>query len=45
VEHRQTKLAEDKAYSLQGISAYILPIYGEGKERLSSDFWTISIRS
>jgi hypothetical protein len=31
VEHRQTKLEEDKAYSLLGIfGVYILPIYGEG---------------
>lgn len=31
IEHRQTKLAEDKAYSLQGIfGVYIAPIYGEG---------------
>ncbi|KAM3074219.1 hypothetical protein ACMFMG_002959 [Clarireedia jacksonii] len=31
IEHRQTKLEEDKAYSLVGIfDVYILPIYGEG---------------
>jgi hypothetical protein len=31
IEHRQTKLEEDKAYSLLGIfNVYILPIYGEG---------------
>ena len=31
IEHRQTKLEEDKAYSLLGIfDVYILPIYGEG---------------
>jgi len=31
IEHRQTKLDEDKAYSLLGIfGVYILPIYGEG---------------
>jgi hypothetical protein len=31
IEHRQTKLEEDKAYSLLGIfGVYILPIYGEG---------------
>ncbi|KAF1955653.1 WD40 repeat-like protein [Byssothecium circinans] len=31
IEHRQTKLGEDKAYSLQGIfGVYIAPIYGEG---------------
>ncbi|KAF2684512.1 hypothetical protein K458DRAFT_388982 [Lentithecium fluviatile CBS 122367] len=31
IEHRQTKLEEDKAYSLQGIfGVYISPIYGEG---------------
>ena len=32
VEHRQTKLEEDKAYSLLGIfGVYILPNYGEGR--------------
>ncbi|KAJ8068547.1 hypothetical protein OCU04_004097 [Sclerotinia nivalis] len=31
IQHRQTKLEEDKAYSLLGIfDVYILPIYGEG---------------
>jgi hypothetical protein len=31
IEYRQTKLTEDKAYSLQGIfGVYIAPIYGEG---------------
>lgn len=31
IEHRQTKLAEDKVYSLLGIfDVYILPLYGEG---------------
>jgi NACHT domain/Heterokaryon incompatibility protein (HET) len=31
IEHRQTKLEEDKAYSLLGIfDVYIPPIYGEG---------------
>ncbi|KAF2195100.1 hypothetical protein K469DRAFT_615361 [Zopfia rhizophila CBS 207.26] len=31
IEHRQTKLEEDKAYSLLGIfDVYILPSYGEG---------------
>ncbi|KAF2804816.1 NACHT-domain-containing protein [Mytilinidion resinicola] len=31
IEHRQTKLDEDKAYSLLGIfGVYLLPIYGEG---------------
>jgi hypothetical protein len=31
VQHRQTKLEEDKAYSLLGIfGVYILPLYGEG---------------
>ena len=31
IEHRQTKLEEDKAYSLLGIfGVYIAPIYGEG---------------
>ena len=31
IEHRETKLEEDKAYSLLGIfGVYILPIYGEG---------------
>ncbi|KAL5374687.1 hypothetical protein DPSP01_011778 [Paraphaeosphaeria sporulosa] len=32
IQHRQTKLAEDKAYSLQGIfGVHIAPIYGEGE--------------
>ncbi|KAG9229631.1 hypothetical protein BJ875DRAFT_499792 [Amylocarpus encephaloides] len=31
IQHRQTKLEEDKAYSLLGIfDVYVLPIYGEG---------------
>ena len=31
IQHRRTKLEEDKAYSLLGIfDVYILPIYGEG---------------
>ena len=31
MEHRETKLEEDKSYSLLGIfNVYILPIYGEG---------------
>ncbi|PQE19017.1 hypothetical protein CJF31_00011382 [Rutstroemia sp. NJR-2017a BVV2] len=31
IQHRQTKLEEDKVYSLLGIfDVYILPIYGEG---------------
>jgi DNA replication protein DnaC len=31
IQHRQTKLEEDKAYLLLGIfDVYILPIYGEG---------------
>jgi hypothetical protein len=31
IAHRQTKLQEDKAYSLLGIfGVYILPVYGEG---------------
>jgi hypothetical protein len=31
IEHRRTKLEEDRAYSLLGIfDVYILPIYGEG---------------
>ena len=31
MEHRETKLEEDKAYSLLGIfNVYILPIYGKG---------------
>jgi hypothetical protein len=43
VEHRQTKLEEDKAYSLLGIfGVYIVPIYGEGKAsalaRLKDEF-------
>lgn len=34
MEHRETKLEEDKAYSLLGIfGVYIPPIYGEGKAR------------
>jgi hypothetical protein len=34
IEHRQTKLEEDKAYSLLGIfGVYILPTYGEGIAR------------
>jgi hypothetical protein len=32
IQHRQTKLEEDIAYSLLGIfDVYILPVYGEGK--------------
>jgi hypothetical protein len=46
IEHRQTKLEEDKAYSLLGIfGVYILPIYGEGKakalNRLLDEFYKI----
>jgi hypothetical protein len=34
IEHRQTKLEEDKAYSLLGIfDVYIPPLYGEGTAR------------
>jgi hypothetical protein len=34
IEHRHTKLEEDKAYSLLGIfNVYISPIYSEGKAR------------
>jgi hypothetical protein len=34
IEHRQTKLKEDRAYSLLGIfGVYILPIYGEGESK------------
>jgi hypothetical protein len=33
IEHRKTKLKEDRAYSLLGIfGVYILPMYGEGEE-------------
>ncbi|KAJ4290293.1 hypothetical protein N0V90_010509 [Kalmusia sp. IMI 367209] len=33
IEHRQTKLAEDRAYSLLGLfNVYIAPLYGEGTE-------------
>ncbi len=43
IQHRQTKLEEDIAYSLLGIfDVYILPIYGEGKAsalaRLKEEF-------
>jgi hypothetical protein len=43
IEHRRTKLEEDKAYSLLGIfDVYILPIYGEGAvsalDRLLDEF-------
>jgi hypothetical protein len=43
IQHRQTKLEEDKAYSLLGIfDVYILPIYGEGEpkafDRLKDEF-------
>ncbi|PQE26677.1 hypothetical protein CJF30_00011108 [Rutstroemia sp. NJR-2017a BBW] len=43
MQHRQTKLEEDKAYSLLGIfDVYILPIYGEGwgkaHDRLLDEF-------
>jgi hypothetical protein len=43
IQHRQTKLEEDKAYSLLGIfDVYILPIYGEGwgkaHDRLLDEF-------
>ncbi|KAF2176010.1 HET-domain-containing protein [Zopfia rhizophila CBS 207.26] len=34
IKHRQTKLEEDKAYSLLGIfGVYVAPIYGEGTAR------------
>ncbi|PVH94224.1 HET-domain-containing protein [Periconia macrospinosa] len=34
IQHRQTKLEEDKAYALLGIfGVYLAPIYGEGKVR------------
>ncbi|KAH8726133.1 heterokaryon incompatibility protein-domain-containing protein, partial [Phaeosphaeriaceae sp. PMI808] len=34
IEHRETKLEEDRAYSLLGIfGVYILPVYGEGKAK------------
>ena len=46
IEHRQTKLEEDKAYSLLGIfDVYILPIYGEGAAsalaRLLDEFYKV----
>jgi hypothetical protein len=44
IQHRQTKLEEDKVYSLLGIfDVYILPIYGEGwgkaHDRLLDEFY------
>ena len=46
IEHRQTKLEEDKAYTLLGIfDVYILPIYGEGiasaLARLLDEFYMV----
>ncbi|PQE09027.1 hypothetical protein CJF30_00010830 [Rutstroemia sp. NJR-2017a BBW] len=46
IQHRQTKLEEDKVYSLLGIfDVYILPIYGEGwgkaHDRLLDEFHKI----
>jgi archaellum biogenesis ATPase FlaH len=43
IQHRKTKLPEDRAYSLLGIfDVYILPIYGEGEpkafDRLKDEF-------
>jgi hypothetical protein len=43
IQHRQTKLEEDRAYSVLGIfDVYILPIYGEGEpkafDRLKDEF-------
>jgi hypothetical protein len=40
IEHRQTKLEEDKVYSLLGIfGVYILPIYGEGTANALARLW------